>query len=204
MLKASYLSKLYNFLLFPLRAILPNETSFLKKIGLISLKEERMRQVLPLCRKRLLDIGCGYNELARRHRASGFSGIGIDIYQWSGVDALCDTADLPFKNEEFETVCFVASLNHILKRDITIREAKRVLKRGGRVIVTMINPFVGFLCHKLTIKDFDRDIRGLKKGEKNGLSEDSILKMFYAMGFKLEIRKKFVYGLNNLFVFIKE
>lgn len=204
MLNASYLSKLYNFLLFPLRAILPNETSFLKKIGLISLKEERMQQVLPLCRKRLLDIGCGENESVRRYRASGFSGIGIDIYQWRGVDILCDATELAFKNEEFETVCFVASLNHILKRDIAVREAKRVLKKGSRVIVTMINPFVGFLCHKFTIKDFDRDIRGLKKGEKYGLSEDSILKMFYAMGFKLEIQKRFLYGLNNLFVFIKE
>lgn len=181
--------------------MLPNEASFLKKIGLTSLKEERIQQVLPLCRKRLLDIGCGENDLVKRYRASGFSGIGIDIYKWRGVDILCDAAELAFKNEEFETVCFVSSLNHILKRDIAIREAKRVLKRDGRAIVTMINPLVGFLCHKFSFKDFDRDIRGLKKGEKYGLSADSILKMFYAKGFKLEMQKRFVYGLNNLFVF---
>lgn len=184
--------------------VLPNETLFLKKFGcLISLKEERIQQVLAFCKGRLLDIGCGENELVKRYRASGFSGIGIDIYPWRGVDILCNSEKLAFKNEEFETVSFVASLNHCPNREQVIQEAKTVLKRNGRIIVTMISPFIGFLCHKLAVKDSDQDIRGMKKGEKYGLSVDRVLKIFYAAGFLVETHKTFIYGLNHLFIFRK-
>ena len=166
--------------------------------------EERIQQVLRFCNERVLDIGCGENELIRRYRALGFLGVGIDAHQWNGVDVICDATRLAFKNDEFDTVCFVGSLNHIPNRNIAIQEQRRVLRKNGRVIVTMLDPFIGILCHKLSIKDADRDERGMKKGEKYGLSVDLILKMFYEMDFKLEVHKTFVYGLNHLFVFKKE
>ena len=58
----------------------------------------RTRAVLPYVKGRLLDIGCGTNELARLHS----KGIGVDVYQWGTVDLVVEnTADLPFDNESY-------------------------------------------------------------------------------------------------------
>lgn len=200
----SFLLRLYNFLFFPLRAVLPNETYFLRKLGLTSLKEERIQQALFLANGRLLDVGCGNNELIKRYRTLGFSGTGIDIYLRKGVDVICDSERFVFKDEQFDTISFIASLNHCPNRKRAIQEARRVLKPNGRIIITMINPFIGFLCHKLAIKDFDQIERGMRKEEKYGLTTIYILKIFNTLGFALENHKTFVYGLNHLFVFKKK
>jgi ubiquinone/menaquinone biosynthesis C-methylase UbiE len=87
-----------------------------------------------------------------------------------------------------------------------LKEIKRVLKKKGRVIVTMINSFVGFLCHKLTYWDSDQNLRKIdfKKEEDYGLSSKYVESLFEKEGFNLSIKKRFLYGLNILFVFEKK
>ena len=99
-----------------------------------------MTHVLPEIRGRLLDIGAGPNTLVKLYG----SGTGVDVFDWGGGALVVnDTAALPFPDRSFETIAFVACLNHIPNRQQVLHEAKRLLSPGGRVVMTMINPILG-------------------------------------------------------------
>jgi len=122
-----------------------------------------------------------------------------------GGDALIvdDSASIPFNDCTFNTVSFVASLNHIPSRSEVVREAKRLLKPGGRVIITMLNPFWGVLRHKLAWWDDDQNVRGMKDGEKMGLTHDYLIKLMKSEGFELIERERFILWINNIYCFQK-
>jgi len=192
---------IFDFIFFPVRVVLPNEWS--SALGLTSMRDERIRAVGQYLKGRLLDLGCGINELIKEYK----NGYGVDVYPWSGIDVLCDTRRLPFKNASFDCCTLLASLNHVpsLKRADVLQEAKRVLKNKGLIIVTMINPVLGNIGH-LTIWrwwDPDQKISGIKEGEEFGMWSDDVKSLLEEVGFKIVIHKKFTYNLNNLFVFEK-
>ncbi len=186
-------------LTFPFRLI--SNPAWLKSNGFTTLEDERIQYVLPFIKGRLLDIGCGENNLVKKWG----NGIGIDIYPWLGVDIVCDTAHMPFINEYFDTVSFLASLNHIPNRSLVLKEAARVLKPNGRLIITMINEKVGWLCHKIIWWDKDQHERGMKNGERFGLNDKDLIGLLKKSGFELIVRKKIsFFGLNNIYVAIKK
>jgi ubiquinone/menaquinone biosynthesis C-methylase UbiE len=86
---------------------------------------------------------------------------------------------MPFKSSKFDTACLIACLNHIPKsnREKVLSEIYRLLKDEGRLIVTMLSPFVGNLCHKLVWWDWDRKERGIHEGEDYGLSNSYVIKL---------------------------
>lgn len=94
---------------------------------------------------KVLDIGCGKNELINMYKKLGREGMGVDVFPFEGVDQVVDTTDLSFEDGEFDTVTMIACLNHIpfYKRDKVLSEAYRVLKDGGRLFLTMIGSFSG-------------------------------------------------------------
>jgi len=129
----------WDFIGFPLRAfIVPEETQ--NKLRLTTLKEERFNAVLPFIKGKLLDVGCGKNELVLKYRQSGNEGIGLDVINYEKVDVVVkDTKTLPFEDEEFDTITLIAAFNHISKsyRKETLKEIERVLDKDGILIVTM-------------------------------------------------------------------
>lgn len=191
-----FLKAVYNFLGIPLRMILlPDKLS--KKIGLTSLEDERISKVISEVKGKLLDIGCGNNRLIKEYK----NGIGVDVYDWGGGGLIVkDSSKLPFQTEEFDTVSFVADLNHIPNRSDVIIEAGRVLKRDGKIIVTMINPILGYVGHKIWWYGEDKE-RGVKEGEVGGMWKNEIVDIFGKTGFVLEKHKRFLYGMNNLYIF---
>src|ERR671919_170551 len=101
------------------------------------LAKRRVKAVLPHIKGRLLDVGCGSNRLVRHYA----DGVGVDVYPWPGADVIVnDTAALQWKSESFDTVTIVAALNHIPNRVAVLNECRRVLKPGGRLIITMLTP----------------------------------------------------------------
>jgi SAM-dependent methyltransferase len=90
----------------------------------------------------MLDLGCGYGGAARRYAELGASVTGIDIdadrISWArrlapGVDfRLADAAEQPFSDEEFELIVSNDVLEHLSRLEASLREVKRVLRRGGR------------------------------------------------------------------------
>jgi len=170
-----------------------------RRLGLTSLEDERIKAVLPCIAGRLLDIGAGTNRLVREYG----SGIGVDVYDWDGGALIVeDTAHLPFDDGAFDTVTFVACLNHIPYRDAALREAHRLLRDGGVCIITMIGPLLGWLGHKLWWYSEDKE-RGMADGEAYGLSASAVCRLAEDAGFVLQRHARFVYGLNNLYRFAK-
>lgn len=194
------LSKILNLVFLPLRIVCSHE--FVNNLGLRSLRDERCAHAMKHCRGRLLDIGCGNNQLVRNY---GNDSVGADVYDFGGnaliVQDICKT---PFDDGSFDSISFVASLNHIPNRRGVIAEAHRLLSKRGRVIVTMISPFVGAVRHKSAWWwDKDQRYRRLKDGEQYGLSHEHIVSLFKERGFRLVERKRIICWLNNLYVFEK-
>ena len=170
----------------------------------LSNEEIRRSLALALCHGRLLDLGCGENRLVREYRAAGGEGVGLDVHPWPGADLLvADSARLPYPDGGFETVTFVASLNHIPNREAVVREAARLLAPGGRAVVTMLSPAVGALWHRLAFWDPDRHERGMRPGERFGLAPAEVEALFVAAGLRPVARRRFSWGLNRLYLFEK-
>jgi SAM-dependent methyltransferase len=169
-----------------------------RRCGWSSFEEERLRAVLPQVEGRLLDVGAGENRLVRLH---GHNGVGVDVFDFGGGATIVqDTRRLPFRDSEFDTVSFVACLNHIPYRGDALREAVRVLRPGGRVVATMINRALGHVGHKIWWYSEDRQRGGMLEGETGGLNVSEMMRLFGEAGLVNIQHHRFCYGLNHLYV----
>lgn len=189
------MQSMYDLLGAPLRmVVLPDAWS--NRLGLTSLEDERLIVVLPEIRGRLLDIGAGMNRLVQLYG----NGVGVDVLDWGGgAMVVQDTRRLPFDDGSFDTVTFVACLNHIPYRQEALLEARRVVKITGRIVVTMIGPWIGGIGHKLWWYSEDKH-RHVAEGEMMGMAAAYVLELLANAGFTLLIHRRFLYGLNHLFV----
>lgn len=162
------------------------------------LLERRISVVLPRIRGKLLDIGCGYNFLVRRYG----NGIGVDVFDWGDVDLVVeDTSKLPFADDNFDTITIVAALNHIPNRKEVLKECNRLLRPGGRLIITMLTPRISRIWHKLRKRwDEDQHLRGMKENEVYGLTRSEMEKLLSSAGFEIVEIKKFMLCLNSLYI----
>jgi ubiquinone/menaquinone biosynthesis C-methylase UbiE len=190
---------------FPLLIFLSSERA--QALGLTPIDEERVAIALGRCRGLLLDIGCGTNDLARRYRSRQGMAIGVDIHPWPGTDVVCDTTRLPFPDGHFDTVLMLACLNHVplSKRIQVLQEARRALKGEGQLLITMINPVVGFFSHPIRRRyDLDQLERGLGEEEAKGLWEKEVKELLVKSRLRLTETIPFVFGLNCLYVVEKD
>lgn len=156
----------------------------------------RIGAVRPHLAGRLLDIGCGTNQLVRAHG----QGVGVDVFPWEGADLVVDdTAHLPFADGEFATVTIIAALNHIPNRREVLREAHRLLEPGGRIVLTMIPPRISALWHALRRPwDHDQTERGMQPGEVYGLTPTAMRALLAEAGFVVEREQRFMLGVNRV------
>lgn len=203
--------KVKDFVTFPIRAV----TLFEKdRFGLSSLATERFDYVAREIRGRTLDMGCGkwnrfINEFARGN------GVGIDVFKYEGLTnahIVSDMTRLPFPDASFDSVTYIAAINHVpeSKRDLELKEAYRVLRPGGNIVITMGNPLAEIAVHKVvywydrllgTNVDMDTE-RGMDDEEAYYLLNREIKVRLTKAGFK-NIRLTYFFtqwGLNHLFV----
>lgn len=195
---APLLQRLADHVFFPVNMWLSEETS--RRLGLTPIDHERVRFTLPYCRGRLLDLACGNNLLVRTYG----NGVGCDIHSYLHVSVRSDSAHLPFKGASFDSVAMLACLNHIVRRDETLEECRRVLKNDGRLLLTMISPWVGWFSHKIRKRhDPDQLERGMSQEEDWGLPGREITRLLESAGFRLVLRRKFMWGLNSFYMAVK-
>ncbi len=209
-MRRSGAQKLKDLLTFPLRAVTLFEQD---RWGLSSLASERFDYVRREVLGRCLDIGCGRHDRFIRDWCGG-NGRGIDVYPYEGLGEehlVADMTRLPFDDGSFDTVTFIANLNHVPRsqRDAELAEARRCLRPGGNLVVTMGNPLAEILVHKLvalydrvlgTRLDVDSE-RGMDDEEAYYLTDREIVGRIERAGF-VELRKKYFWtqwGLNHLF-----
>lgn len=100
-----------------------------------------VRENLPAGTLRILEVGCGNGELAKRLQQNGHKVIAIDSSADSigqarqlGIDAR--VASWPdFTEEPFDVILFTRSLHHIRPLQPALEGARQLLKPDGRLIV---------------------------------------------------------------------
>lgn len=105
--------------------------------------------VTPQMEAPILDLGCGNGQFSYALFNKITAGIDLshrcllaakklDIYD---ILLLADARELPFPNDSFKTVLCNCTLEHISNPEKCITEVNRVLKRGGKFIITVPSEF---------------------------------------------------------------
>jgi 2-polyprenyl-6-hydroxyphenyl methylase/3-demethylubiquinone-9 3-methyltransferase len=98
---------------------------------------------------RCLDVGCGAGETYAQvihARAASYKGVdvsarAVEIARSGGLDAqvIDDAAALPFDDNTFDVAVCIEVLEHLFSPHVAVNEIRRVLRPGGRLIVSAPN-----------------------------------------------------------------
>jgi SAM-dependent methyltransferase len=208
MKRRTTLQKLKDGLSFPLRALtIPEQDRW----GLSSWVTERFDYAAREVRGYCLDVGCGVRNRFVSEFLDGH-GKGIDVHTYEGLDpgdVITDIGRFPFPDQTFDTVTFIAMVNHVPEdlRPVELREARRVLRPGGNVVVTMGNPLLEIGAHGLLDLRSrflgDRDVyhdHGAEEDDIYFLTDTAIKALLTSAGFRNVRKKSFwtQWGLNHL------
>jgi SAM-dependent methyltransferase len=141
------------------------------------LRQMRIGGVLPILRDyrdcELLDVGCGWDaRLLRSCEPFIKRGIGIDFkapaIKSDRISTIATRLDekLPFPDQRFDVVTMLAVLEHLDNPMAILAEISRVLRPGGRLLLTVpswyAKPVLEFLAFRIGIVNAD-EIRDHKR-----------------------------------------
>lgn len=114
-----------------------------------------IRRHADLEKKRIIDIGCGIGTYVRQLRRFSDEVYGVDVdfeRVKEGGKALPNLAvargeDLPFKENVFDVILLHEVLEHVQDERKTMKEACRVAKEGGLIIIYAPNRLYPFETH---------------------------------------------------------
>lgn len=128
----------------------------LKTVGDMALKRRARKIIEGLELKtgeKILEIGCGngyylslLNRLGMKLKLMGIDSDILalnDAKKFIGNDRvklkLCDASKLPFESNSFDKIVMSEVIEHVVDEVIVLKEAKRVLKKGGILTLTTCN-----------------------------------------------------------------
>jgi SAM-dependent methyltransferase len=200
------MKRLVNEIAFPFRCLFKHQ-GFGSYI--MSMDEDRMVRVARYCKGRVLDVGCGpHNKFIKNVYHNG---LGIDFFPYDGVEVLHDDpTNLPYEDESFDTITLNAVGGHIPQnlRKKEFKEFSRIIKAGGRLVMTEGEPITQYLHHRWvhfldtycgTNVDVDTE-RGMHEEEQYAMPHEEILMLFKESGLTHIKTEKFQWRLNNVFV----
>ncbi len=92
---------------------------------------------------KVLDFGCGSKPYKSFFNSTEYIGIDIDIPQNKeneNIDFIYDGISIPFPDEYFDSIFSSEVFEHIFDLDVIMKELNRVLKKTGKILVTV--PFI--------------------------------------------------------------
>lgn len=151
----------------------------------------------------VLDVGCHQGELFRQIGGRIGPSIGMDpravVVERPGVKlmSLSFAEGMPFNAASFDVITALATLEHIPNKESFARESARLVRPGGRVIITVPTPFADLIVHLLV---WLRLADGLSMDEHHGFEPSEVPAIFQRHGFTVAHSGRFQMGLNRIFV----
>ncbi len=141
--------------------------------------------------ERVLDLGCGSGRMFEMFANENIDYVGVDFSErlidiakrkYGDFFQQADILNLPFPDQNFDSVWSIAVLHHIptveLRRRV-LSEIKRVLRPNGRVVVTC------WRIRSLFRKDLFIPFNGQKR-YYHVFSKREMVKLFKSAGFEIE------------------
>lgn len=100
-------------------------------------------RMAPMLRGKLLDVGCGSKPYQELFIVDAYDGLDIDnesTRERAVADYFYDGYDFPFTDDEYDSILCNQVLEHVFNPDEFLGEIRRVLKPGGKLLLTV--PFV--------------------------------------------------------------
>jgi len=125
--------------------------SLKKGIHLFPGHKLRCEWIVPRVIGDCLDCGCQDGTFTNEIAKAGHKAVGIDILPFNIKQAkrnypdcqffVMDIEEMDFKDESFDTVVMTETLEHLINPKIGLKEAQRVLKKGGRFLCSVPNGY---------------------------------------------------------------
>ncbi len=141
--------------------------------------------------EKVLDLGCGSGRLYEVFKNKNIDYLGLDFSEklieiarkkYGNFFVLGEILDLPFFDESFDSVWAISSLHHIPSKELrkkAVNQIWRVLRKGGRIIVTCWK--IGSIFKKDVYIPFDG-----KKRYYHAFSKRELKRLFKEAGFSVE------------------
>lgn len=92
--------------------------------------------------KKALDLGCREQYWTEKLKARGYEVVSVDLEPQNPSVLRVDANDpLPFADESFDLVWCTEVIEHVVKPEFTLAEINRVLKPGGKLLLSTPNSF---------------------------------------------------------------
>jgi SAM-dependent methyltransferase len=90
--------------------------------------------------KKALDLGCREQYWTEKLKARGYEVVSVDLEPQNPSVLRVDANDpLPFADESFDLVWCTEVIEHVVKPEFTLAEINRVLKPGGKLLLSTPN-----------------------------------------------------------------
>lgn len=128
---------------------------------------------------KILDVGCGVGQVVKALREKGLEAQGVDVSEPNirkanehvGHCTLYEGNQLPFRDNTFQSVGAFNVLEHVEEPEAFIRELVRVLKPGGRLVISSPN-----FLRVLGFRDYHVRMRGIANKWSNAKQLIAILR----------------------------
>jgi 2-polyprenyl-3-methyl-5-hydroxy-6-metoxy-1,4-benzoquinol methylase len=178
------------------------------------LTHSRLSQVQKFLGNRVLDVGCGFGELLDFLPAHVESVVFLDrsAERLPSIKARLSASTIQgeflrgdigeqviqLAPESFDTIVMAALLEHLRSPDWALKQAQRLLKPGGQLVITTPTPLGGKL-HGLGSL-FGLTYREAAQEHERFFNDRSLKALLRRNGFTLERYERFLMNLNQLVV----